>query len=52
VSPAANAGKAALEMGGPLLVGAALGWGVPWLSAPILAPANVFDPWAPDGRSR
>ncbi|WP_132112081.1 hypothetical protein [Actinocrispum wychmicini] len=47
VGPAAIGGKAVLEMGTPLLVGAAVGWGAAWLTAPVLTPATVFDPWAP-----
>jgi putative ABC transport system permease protein len=46
-SPAAIGAKAVLEMGAPLLVGGVLGWGAAWLTAPLLAPATVFDPWAP-----
>nr|WP_157529192.1 FtsX-like permease family protein [Kibdelosporangium sp. MJ126-NF4] len=47
VSPQAIGGKAVLEMGGPLLVGALLGWAAAWATSPVLAPATQLDPWAP-----
>jgi putative ABC transport system permease protein len=47
VRPAAIGGKAVLEMGGPLLMGALAGWGIAGLTTPLLAPAAVVDPWAP-----
>jgi putative ABC transport system permease protein len=47
VRPAAIGGKAVLEMGTPLLAGGVLGWAAAWLTAPLLAPATVYDPWAP-----
>ncbi|HEY0640829.1 MAG TPA: hypothetical protein VGD67_24625, partial [Pseudonocardiaceae bacterium] len=47
VPPAAIGGKAVLELGGPLLVGAALGWLVAWLGVPVLAPSTYLDAWAP-----
>ncbi|WP_143230604.1 hypothetical protein [Actinosynnema sp. ALI-1.44] len=47
VSSPAIGGKAVLEMGGPLLAGAVLGWATAWVTSPILAPAPRLDPWAP-----
>ncbi|MBE1465542.1 hypothetical protein [Kibdelosporangium phytohabitans] len=47
VSPRAIGGKAVLEMGGPLLAGAVLGWAAAWATSPVLAPAAQLDPWAP-----
>jgi len=45
-SPASLGGKAVLELGLPLLLGAAMGWAVAMVGAPLLAPAAELDPWA------